>query len=148
MIDKKNRMPHVQSRMINTQHVTEAEAVDGQEVALTRIPPGAIILGGFSEVVEVLSGASSASVIFVNGDGQTADATLGTIVNGTALGATAFSLSAPLRAPMGGWVAIVVTGSDPAATGGDIAVTTEYIVDGRFTEVMPEAALAPDDVAN
>ena len=146
MILKKNRSPNVQSRMIGTQHVTEAEATAGQEVSAIRIPPGAIMLGGFVEVVEAYS-AGTLGVDFVNGDGTTADVALAAAVDATATGATDASPTTPLRAPQGGWIVLKPAGTDPAQAGGDVLVAIEYIVDGRWTEVMPEAGLVPDDVA-
>ena len=147
MILKKNRMPHVQSRMINMQHITEAEAAPGQEVAATRIPPGAVITASHLEVVEGFS-AGTISTAFVNGDGVTADVELvPALTDATSPGFTVVSSNLPLRAPQGGWIVFKPVGNDVAQAGGDIISSVEYVVDGRWTEVMPEASLAPDDVA-
>ncbi|MGD9263014.1 MAG: hypothetical protein PVG88_01615 [Methyloceanibacter sp.] len=144
MIESKNRMPHIQSRMVAQQHMTESEATNGQLVAVHRIPPGAVLITGHVEVVEAYS-AGTITMTFVDMDGN--ETALSGAVSAAAEGFTAYSAGVPLRAPQGGWVKADCAGADPASEVGDVMMVVEYIVDGRWTEVMPEAGVVPADVA-
>jgi hypothetical protein len=147
MILSKNRSPNVQTRMIGTQHITEAEAVPGMEVAATRIPPGAVILRASMEVVEAMS-AGTIGTTFVNGDGVTADVILvAAATDATAVAITAGDTNLPLRAPQGGWVCFTPALTVVTEAGGDVLSTVEYMVDGRWTEVMSEGTPLADVAA-
>lgn len=148
MIANKNRMPHVQYPMVQLQHMTEAEATAAMDVAVSRIPPGALIQSGALEIAEAFSaGTKTIAVEFHPADGGAAVALLAA-TDSTTAATTALDSGLPLRAAHGGWIKAVCVGSDPASTEGDAVIEVNYLVDGRWNEVMPEFGIVPADVAS
>jgi hypothetical protein len=95
------------------------------------------------EVVEAMS-AGTVGTIFVNGDGTTADVALVSATDATTKAITAGNTNLPLRAPQGGWVCFIPALTVVTEAGGDVLSTVEYMVDGRWTEVMSEGTPIAD----
>lgn len=148
MISKKNRSPNTQYPVVSMQPALESELHGGNEVALIRVPAGAIVEECKALVTAAGTATSSMTVGSVEGAGASVNNDLIASVDLASEGATV-GAGARLNTQFveGGWILAVA--SNTAVDGpGRVLVYAKMLIEGRHHEIISEpAGIVPPDTA-